>query len=128
MATKTSRRIKTQLPRTGPGMTDNANTVELDVYYAEGGLNYFSGGREPRGIYVSALPVEVRREGDFTTTSFMVGTNGGFRVLVKPLPRFNNKVLAEAAATLAPSADRVADLLAAGDRSGAATAVKEVFA
>jgi hypothetical protein len=38
----------------------DGNCVVIDVYYDKGGTNYFVGSRDPRGIYVSIRPVEIK--------------------------------------------------------------------
>jgi len=67
--------------------TTNENQVlEVEVFYERGGMNYFSGSSEPRGIYVSVSPVT--ESGHFRTfTAF-----SGIKVLALPLKRFSQKV------------------------------------
>ena len=42
------------------GDLKGATHLEVSVYYTKGGANYFSGGINPRGYYVSVRPVTLR--------------------------------------------------------------------
>ena len=66
-----------------------ANILEVDITYQIGGMNYFSGGSEPRGLYLGCSPIE---KGDGWRG--FVGFSGT-KVFVKDMKRFNAKTLAE---------------------------------
>jgi hypothetical protein len=48
---------KLRLPVQNP--TEDATHIEVDVYYQKGGSNYWTGGRDEGGIYVSAQPIAI---------------------------------------------------------------------
>jgi hypothetical protein len=73
--------------------TTKENTViRTEVYYNEGGPNYFSGGTQKRGYYLSATPV--KEEGNFTSITAFAGTCQ----LLLEVKRFSQKKLQEVAA------------------------------
>jgi len=64
-----------------------ATHLKVSIYYSLGGMNYFSGNSEERGIYVSVSPVKRELKWE-STTAF-----SGVKELVKPLKRFSQKIL-----------------------------------
>ena len=69
----------------------NATHVKIELYYALGGMNYFSCKTEERGLYLSVSPVSrVEREG-YVSESYSAFS--GIKMLVKPMARLNQKVL-----------------------------------
>jgi hypothetical protein len=68
---------------------NKANILEVDLCYDIGGMNYFSGESEPRGLYLGCSPIE-KSEG---WRSFVAFT--GTKVFVKELKRFSKKALEE---------------------------------
>jgi hypothetical protein len=73
--------------------TTKENTfLRMEVYYNEGGMNYFSGQSQKRGYYLSATPV--KEEGNFTTVTAFSGTCQ----LLLEVKRFSQKKLQEVAA------------------------------
>lgn len=70
--------------------TRDANTLEIEVYYSLGGMNYFTGRNEPRGYYLSVTPA-MRSEHCISYTSFT-----GTKILLKEVKRQSAKAEAEA--------------------------------
>jgi len=75
--------------------TGDATHLKVEVYYDKGGMNYFTGGVQRRGLYLSVSPVSRSESGGFATESYTAFT--GTKQLVKELKRFSDKVLNEAA-------------------------------
>ena len=77
--------------------------LEIEVYYEEGGTNYFNGRNEPRGyrLLVNPVQIEVREIGGrvFESRLFQVGGGGGRRLFLEESTRFNRKKLEALAAT-----------------------------
>ena len=75
-----------QLPTTDPN-----RIVEIEVYYDEGGLSYFTGGVNKRGYYLAVQPVKL--DGGFRSiTAF-----SGMKALVEETKRFSARKLQEVA-------------------------------
>lgn len=86
MSKKSSRLIKLLEVLSGP-----ASHVKIEVYYSLGGMNYFSGGSEARGIYLSVTPVTISGGEGYRTESY-TGFSGT-KLLVKEMARFNQKAI-----------------------------------
>ena len=72
------------------------NTLEIEARYSKGGINYFSGQNEGRGIYIHVSPFFVKYERGFQSKSCMLfAKNGGFKMLVTPLNRLSTKKVNE---------------------------------
>jgi len=70
-------------------------TLEVDVYYNKGGMNYFTGSTMLRGYYLSVTPVQITKyEGGLSSRSF-VGFSGT-AILLSETKRFSEKGLNEA--------------------------------
>lgn len=70
-----------------PILNNTVNTLKVELYYNKGGMNYFTGNSEPRGLYLSVSPVTVsERSESFTAFS-------GIKKCVKEMARFNQKQL-----------------------------------
>jgi hypothetical protein len=81
---------------------EGGNAIRIDVDYSLGGMNYFSGNVEPRGIYVHISPVS--RGGGFETyTAF-----SGAKMCVAELKRSTPKVLQHYEKLVADNADQLA--------------------
>ena len=66
--------------------TDKENTfLKIHVYYALGGMNYFTGKEERRGYYLLVTPVE--RSGMIETYSAF----SGYKHFISSATRFNKK-------------------------------------
>lgn len=57
----------------------------VSVYYDLGGYNYFSGNKNPRGYYLSVVPIKINENG-FTTQMF-----SGYKSLLSETNRYNEK-------------------------------------
>lgn len=70
---------------TSPGSTH----VKVELYYAMGGMNYFSGRTEQRGIYISVTPVSISKGSGYTSESYTAFS--GTKQLVQEMRSFNQK-------------------------------------
>jgi len=66
-------------------------SVKVSLYYSLGGMNYFTGKVDPRGIYLSVTPVTVNDMGGWISESYTMFS--GFKHLVKEINRFSKKQL-----------------------------------
>jgi hypothetical protein len=74
--------------------TGEATHVEVSLYYSKGGMNYFSGNNEARGLYLSVTPVSITKyEGGGIGRSFKAFS--GVKQHIKSMARFSEKVLNE---------------------------------
>jgi hypothetical protein len=71
--------------------TDPDRFVEVEVYYDEGGMSYFTGGFNKRGYYVAVQPVKL--DGGFRSITAFSGT----KALVEETKRFSARKLQEVA-------------------------------
>ncbi len=68
----------------------DATHLKVEIYYTMGGMNYFSGRSEARGIYISVSPVtRTLHEGKFWTESYKGFS--GTKQHVKEMNRFSQK-------------------------------------
>lgn len=72
-----------------PILNNKANVLEVTLYYTKGGMNYFTGNNEKRGLYLSVTPIE-KREFSRGFSAF-----SGVKKHVKEMTRFNQKVLVD---------------------------------
>ena len=82
----------------------DATHLEVSVYYTKGGANYFSGGTNPRGYYLSVKPVTKSEN----SVSFVMFT--GRSQLLLETNRYSDKQFAKA---MEMSKDTRAELIAA---------------
>lgn len=75
-----------QLPTIDPN-----RIVEVEVYYDEGGLSYFTGGVNKRGYYLAVQPVKL--DGGFRSITAFSGT----KALIEETSRFSARKLQEVA-------------------------------
>lgn len=75
-----------QLPTTDPD-----RILEVEVYYDEGGMSYFTGGVNKRGYYLAVQPVKL--DGGFRSITAFSGT----KALVEETKRFSARKLQEVA-------------------------------
>jgi hypothetical protein len=68
-----------------PILNNKANVLEVSLYYSKGGMNYYTGANERRGLYLSVTPVER------TPTSKGFVAFSGVKQHVKEMARFNQK-------------------------------------
>ncbi|MBY7902375.1 hypothetical protein KW459_15815 [Vibrio fluvialis] len=70
-----------------------SNIVRVEVFFNNGGMNYFTYKEESKGLYVSVTPLEITKRGGSICTSY-TGFSG-IKSLVKELNRFSQKQVAE---------------------------------
>ena len=74
--------------------TGQATHIEVSIYYSKGGMNYFSGGNEARGLYLSVTPVSITKyESGGIGRSFRAFS--GVKQHIKNMGRFSEKILNE---------------------------------
>lgn len=72
--------------------TGNVTHIKVELYYAKGGWNYFTGNQERRGLYLSVSPVtRTVHEGGGVSESY-VGFSG-IKQFVLEMKRMNQKTL-----------------------------------
>lgn len=64
-------------------------TIEICVFYDIGGMNYFTGKVDSRGIFIRLVPVQLGKN-SVTFTAFT-----GIKELVLPMKRFSAKKFAD---------------------------------
>ena len=81
-----------------PITSDKGTHIKVEVFYTKGGINYFTGTTERRGIYLSISPVKLTiYEGGGRSEGYVAFT--GVKQFVTELKRANDKKLNEAAIT-----------------------------
>ena len=70
----------------------NATHIRIDLTYNIGGMNYFQGASEERGLYLSVTPVS-RTQHENNLVSETYSGFSGTKMLVKPMNRFSQKTL-----------------------------------
>ena len=98
----------------------DANVLTIEVRHGKGGVNYFTGRNEGRGVYVHVTPVEVK-DG---MRSFMLFGEFVFKILVKPTARKSQKAIEQVAAALKP---HISDLVAIAERKDEREFAEKVF-
>lgn len=70
----------------------DATHLKVEVYYSKGGMNYFTGTNEARGIYLSVSPVKrTFYEGGGSSESYTAFS--GVKQHLKDMARFSQKAL-----------------------------------
>jgi hypothetical protein len=70
-----------------PILNNSVNILEVTLNYNKGGMNYFTGRNERRGLYLSVCPIER------TPNSMRYVGFSGSNQFVKEMARFNQKQL-----------------------------------
>lgn len=114
----------------GWGSENSYNTLEVEVGYAMGGMNYFSGESSPRGFYIYFSPCNLEGKtlpsGDkYWTRQTMLGT--GAKVLIERADRYNAKKLEVFAQKTAPVADELARAYVSGEREAFTAKMNSIF-
>lgn len=80
---------------------ETGKMVKISISHRDGGMNYFSGGTEKRGIEVSVATVEIseRTAGSFVETSRPM-EDGNARYLIAETPRYNKAKLERIASAM----------------------------
>lgn len=83
--------MKNKIIKSIPIINNNTcNTLEISIYYSKGGMNYFTGKDESRGIYISVSPYNIESyNNNLITKSFTAFS--GVKKLLKEIKRFNQK-------------------------------------
>jgi hypothetical protein len=110
----TQRYCKTYIPLIGSEEFKNSTHLKIQVQYSAGGMNYFSGKRNPRGYRVSITPVSL---GDRTESFILMGDQrktGGY-IMIEEAIRYNKKRLLDLATILSPRIPAIADAFLKND-------------
>jgi hypothetical protein len=86
----------------------DSNALRIDVEYSPGGMNYFSGNKNPRGYRVSIRPVS---HGDTLESFTLLGPrrkSGGY-IMIEESARYNRKRLTEIALLMDDKIPQIAD-------------------
>jgi len=67
----------------------NGQTLEINLYYNLGGMNYFTGKTERRGYYLSVSPVHVTKLGDKIVSKEYVAFSGIKKCLLEAKRKSN---------------------------------------
>lgn len=102
------------------GRETDATHVEVSVFYAKGGMNYFTYKTEPRGYWLSVTPVKV---GD-GVVSFALFS--GKKFFVAETSAVNKKRFDGIANAILSNAEKIADLWVANDMGGIDAIAKSV--
>ena len=66
-------------------LKNTTKVLEIELYYHTGGMNFFAGQTEERGIYLSVTPA------DITKNSRCITAFSGTKLCLKPVKRFSQK-------------------------------------
>lgn len=91
------------------GRKDRYNTMEIEVSYSMGGINYLSGNSSARGYYIHFSPVTISDK----FRQYALGS--GHKDLLQEATRYSEKVLNQWADKIRPMAKEIAMLYVAGD-------------
>ena len=94
----------------GINVTDQVlDELKIDVDYQKGGINYFNGNIEKRGIYIVVKPCR-RHHGIVSTMICGNRHANGYKVLIRELGRKSQKQIDFVADKVMPFAEKIADL------------------
>ena len=86
-------RKNTQVIETIETNCPKGTVLEVEVYYSKGGMNYFSGSVNRRGIYIGVTPVNIEKStSGFTMRSITLFS--GIKRLIVELARITDKTFA----------------------------------
>lgn len=68
-----------------------ANLIEVELRYEQGGYNYFTGRSAQRGFYLSVMPYTVKHDGMFQSRCYKGFS--GTKMLIEAAGRFSAKKL-----------------------------------
>lgn len=108
--------VQTKFDIPTSNMGNDINNIAISVSYLKGGINYFNYKHENRGIYVTINPEKITHESGYTTRSFMMFSNGSFKVCVRVLNRKSQKQINEIAEKIAPHVNEIAQYVEVGDK------------
>jgi hypothetical protein len=74
---------------------EKANQLDISVFYAKGGINYYNYQTDPAGYWVSVNPVTVERHAEtgFTSIAYGLFSGQGGKVFLKSAARFHANTL-----------------------------------
>jgi hypothetical protein len=70
-------------------LKSGATHLKVELYYSKGGMNYFSGRSEQRGVYLSVSPVSVTKGDGYSSETYTAFS--GVKKLMYECARFNAK-------------------------------------
>lgn len=71
------------------------NNIEIKLSYNLGGINYFTGNKDPRGYYLYITPITITQKDGYTTQSFTISADPdtkGIKYFLKETKRKNDKL------------------------------------
>lgn len=98
------------------------NHMLVEVYYEQGGMNYFSGNVKPRGYYILVKPID-REERSFAdgqkyyTESMSLFGAGGYQ-LIEEANRYSQKQLERVIASAQEALNEVAQIVVGQIKAG----------
>ena len=72
---------------------DRKKLAKIEVSYSKGGMNYFNGQGNRRGVYVHFTQVQRENRGGYHTESYMLFDDTSFKVMALELKRLSQKTL-----------------------------------
>ena len=105
-----------------PGVADGngSNAMKISVTYQKGGLSWATYKTNPKGFYVSLVPIKYEVGEVFTTESFMMFSGGSISYFVLPAARFNSARLTSIAEQVFEKKELLTELFLAGNKAGIA--------
>ena len=91
----------------------NTNSVMVDVEYTKEYIDYWHGTENPRGIYLTLVPVNVQDCGGYNSWESTVGS--GIRCVLKELKRKSQKQINICEEAVKQVAEEMATAFAEGD-------------
>jgi hypothetical protein len=73
-------------------LIETSNYLKIHVYYDKGGMNYFSGNVEKRGIYISVTPVTKNKSECGTYSSEQMTAFTGTKMLIEEKARWSKSL------------------------------------
>lgn len=108
-----------------PGGADN-DFLKIKVSYQRGGMNYFSGRGETRGIYLIFQNVKRHDRGGYCMEEY--GLFESFKILALELTRANARRVNQVCSAVDGLKDEIFKLYAAGDRPALLDMVRDLGA
>lgn len=99
--------VKTNIP--------DATHIKFEVVYCRGGMNMFTYKDEPRGIYLSLSPVELKDRGSYMSEIYTAFTGG--KTLIKEMARKSDKAVEKAWDKLNDCSEKIINLFEQGKYS-----------
>lgn len=103
---------------------EEVEAIAIEIYYSRGGTNMFSGGGEPRGIWLSINPVTLTRRG----TAMLLGDVRGVRAHLVTLKMASDKKLVAVATVLDDIMPEAGEIAVRDGSRAAVTFIKTALA